>query len=307
MRSNRTAGRYVLIALMLTALSGCASLGRAVVNRVGDGLSSGGSVFTGDEDPELVLEALPFGLKTYEALLAASPRHRNLLLATASGFAAYGYLLAQQGDLDSRTDYADRRRLDARVSRLYLRARDYALRGLALNDSNFSAQLYADPAAALATVHRADVAFLYWAGIAWAGAISTAKDSPELIAELPLAVALMTRALELDERFDAGAIHEFFVIYEGSRPGGDLDAARVHYERACELDGGKRASAHLALAESVAVRQQDLDEFRVLVQRALAVDPNSVTEWRVANTLALRRAVWLAAHESDLFIDVGEN
>ncbi len=125
--------------------------------------------------------------------------------------------------------------------------------------------------------------------------------------ELPLAAALMARALELDEQFDAGAIHEFFVTYEGSRPGGDVAAARAHYERACELDGGKRASVHLALAESVSVQQQNSNEFRALVQRALAVDPNSVPEWRVVNTLARQRAAWLDAHMSDLFIDVEEN
>ena len=117
----------------------------------------------------------------------------------------------------------------------------------------------------------------------------------------------MTRALTLDESFDAGAIHEFFVTYEGSRPGGDFDAARAHYQRACELSAGNRASVHLALAESVSVQQQDEEEFRALVQRALAVNPNSVSEWRVANTLARRRAIWLDANVSDRFLNVTEN
>ena len=305
-RKTRPACR-LLLGVALTLSYGCAALERAAVNRVGDGLSSGGTVFTGDADPELVLEALPFGLKTYESLLAMTPRHRKLLLATASGFAAYGFLLTQQQALDMRLDYAQRQRSDVRVSRLYLRARDYALRGLEVAHPNFTVLFGTNSTRALAGVRKADVPYLYWAGVSWAGAISTAKDDPELIAQLPLAAALMARALELDERFDAGAIHEFFVSYEGGRPGGDADAARAHYARACELDGGNRASVHLALAESISVQQQNVTEFRALLQRALAVDPNGVVEWRVVNTHAHRRAQWLATHTSDLFIDVQEN
>jgi len=298
---------WVLIAIATTTISGCAAFGRMAVNRVGDSLSGGGSIFTADEDPDLVLEAIPFGLKTYESLLAVSPKHRGLLLASASGFAAYGFLLQQQGDLDAHLDYASRRRLDDRVCHLYLRARDYALRGLALEHPELASQLTVDPTLALTRVRKNEVPFLYWAGVAWAGAISSVKGDPLLIAELPIAAALMTRALTLDEGFDAGAIHEFFVTYEGSRPGGDLDAARAHYQRASELSAGNRASVHLALAESVSVQQQNADEYRALVKRALAVDPNCVAQWRVANTLARRRAIWLEASVSDRFLNVTEN
>jgi predicted anti-sigma-YlaC factor YlaD len=306
-QSERSLRRIVVIAIALAALSGCAAVGRMAVNRVGDGLSGGSSAFASDEDPDLVLAAIPFGLKTYESLLEVSPKHPGLLRSAAGGFAAYAFLLHEQQQIDDRADYVARKRFDKRVSRLYVRARDYALRGLALEHPELPSQLVVDPAAALAATRKADVPFLYWAGISWAGAISAAKDDPQLLAELPTAAALMSRALELDEGFDAGAIHEFFVSYEGSRPGGDAEAARRHYARAFELSRGDRASVYLALAESVSVREQNADEFRMLVQRALAIDPNSVAQWRVVNTLARRRAVWLDAHVSDLFIDVQEN
>ena len=52
------------------------------------------------------------------------------------------------------------------------------------------------------------------------------------------------------------------------------------------------------------MQQQDVEEFRTLVRRTLAVDPNGVPEWRVANTLAQRRATWLDARVSDLFVSV---
>ena len=104
----------------------------------------------------------------------------------------------------------------------------------------------------------------------------------ELLAELPIAAALVRRVLELDAAFDAGAADEFFIAYEAGRPGGDLRAARAHYERAVVLSGGRRASVHLALAESVAVQEQDIGAFRRLIAAALAVDPDGAPERKAA-------------------------
>ena len=296
--SNR--GRAFAFALLL-GLGGCHTFDHIVVDRIGDTVSAGGTVFTGDTDAQLVLDALPFGLKTYESLLAATPQHRGLLLASARGFTAYAYLLQQNADLDAKLDYADRRALDRRIRALFLRGRDYALRGLALDDPDIDAELAAGRP--LARLRTRDVAFLYWAGTAWAGAIDASKGDPGLLVQLPLAAALMQRALELDDAYDAGAIDEFFVTYEGTRPGGDAAAARRHYERALALSRGARASLYLALAEGVAVRDQDAAEFRALLQRALAVDPNGVAEWRLINTVSQRRAVWLQTRVPILFLD----
>ena len=43
-------------------------------------------VFTSDDDPELVRDAFPFGLKTYELLIAEDPENPALYLAAAAGF-----------------------------------------------------------------------------------------------------------------------------------------------------------------------------------------------------------------------------
>ena len=68
---------------------------------------------------------------------------------------------------------------------------------------------------------KEDADFLYWAGAAWAGALATDKADADLIADLPLAGALVGRVLELDEPYGHGAAHEFLISYEGSRPGGE--------------------------------------------------------------------------------------
>jgi hypothetical protein len=123
-----------------------------------------------------------------------------------------------------------------------------------------------------------------------------------LIGDLPVAGALVARVLELDETYDRGAAHEFFVSYEASRPGGSADKARDHYRRALELSNGTRASLHLALAESVAVQDQDLPRFQELLGLALAVDPDGVPELRLVNTIARRRAERLGTRVTELFL-----
>jgi len=287
----------VLAGMMLT---GC-SIKQMAVNMVADSVAEGGGVYASDDDPELIREALPFGLKTYESLLGQSPQHMGLLLATAKGFVSYAYMLQQEADQLDESDLSRARAERQRASKLYLRGRDYALRGLEVSHPGFRANLQHDLAATLAQTTKDDVPYLYWAGAGWAGALSADKNNMDLVADLPTAAALVGRVLALDDGFEAGAADEFFIAYEGGRPNGDLKAARRHYERALALSKGERASVYVALAEAVSVRQQDPVEFRALLAKALAVDPDKVPEIRVANVLAQERARWLGQHIPKLF------
>ena len=86
--------------------------------------------------------------------------------------------------------------------------------------------------------------------------------------------------------------------------GGSEEKARSYYERAVELSGGLKASTHLALATTVSVANQDLDEFRELVEEALAVDVDADPSSRLMNVLAQQRAKWLLEHLDDYFFIV---
>jgi predicted anti-sigma-YlaC factor YlaD len=298
-------GKLPVLLLLVAALAAC-SVKRTVVDVVGNAISGGGDAYASDDDPELVREALPFGLKTYESLLEVSPEHKALLLSAARGFTAYAYLLQGEADRLDAADLGRARERRDRARKHYLRGRDYALRGLAVAHPGFVAALRQDAAAALATTDAAEVPFLYWGGAAWAGALSAAKDDLDLLAELPMAAAMVGRVIELDEAYEGAAAHEFFIAYEGGRPGGSAGRAREHYARALELSGGARASVHLALAEAVAIKQQDLAEFRDLIGAALAIDPDRRPELRLVNTISQQRARWLESRIPDLFIEASD-
>jgi predicted anti-sigma-YlaC factor YlaD len=288
--------------------SGC-SIKRMAVNKVGSALAGSGTTFASDDDPELVKAAVPFSLKLMEGLLNQSPRHEELLLATASGFTEYAYAFVQEDadELEDK-DLATAEEMRGRARRLYLRARNYGLRGLEVRHRGFEKVLRADPKQAVRVAKVKDVPLLYWTALAWAGAISLSKDNPDLIAEMPLVEAMMDRALALNEAFDDGAIHSFLITYEMSRPGGTGDPAarsRQHFERALALSQGLQAGPMVSFAEAVCVQKQDLKRFESLLHQALAINPDAKPEWRLANLIMQRRAKWLLSRTDQLFLRSG--
>ncbi len=297
---------FLILGLLLALVAGGCSVRRIAVNKVADALTGGGSVFTSDNDPELVRDALPFSLKLMESLLAESPRHLGLLTTLGSGFTMYGYAFVQQEAEQIEEDELDRsRELRERARNLYVRGRDYCLRGLEVRHEGFGAALAADPRAAARSLESADLTLLYWTCASWAAAIAQAKDDPELVGDLPKVEALLDRALELDEAWNHGALHELMIPFSMARVTGAgdpaVEAAR-HFERARQLGKGRSVGALVSFAESVCVPQEDRASFERLLREALAIDVNTLPERRVESIVGQRRARWLLGRIDKLFL-----
>ncbi len=303
----RLARPLASIALLVMALAAqSCSLKRFAANSVANTLATGPDVFSTDEDPDLVREAVPFGLKTMESLLAIVPKNENLLLAACRGFTQYAYAFVQSdADAIEGTDYARATELRERARRLFVRARDYGLRSLELRYRGVSRGLSLDPKTAVARFRVKDVPNLFWTAAAWGSAISLGKDHPELVADLPAVRAMMERALALDEGFEGGAVHEALILLDAlpKAMGGSPESARRHFDRALELSGGTHASPYLTYAQSISVMTQNRAEFDDLLERALAVDPGSDSTQRLANIVTQRRARRLLARVDELFLD----
>jgi predicted anti-sigma-YlaC factor YlaD len=298
--------RLCAVLLLLAACCGCATVKRIAINKLGDSLADSGTTYTADDDPDLVGAALPFSLKLVEGLLSQTPRHRGLLFTAASGFTEYAYAFVQQDADAMEAENLDRAALlRGRARRLYLRGRDYGLRGLEARHRGFTLALNSDPKTAVRQASKSDVAMLYWTAASWGSAIGVSKDQPELIADQPIVEALIDRALELDPDFEFGAIHGFLINYEMARQGGRGDPAaraRVHFDREVALTKGQLASPFVSLAEAVAVAADNRAEFESLIARALAVDPDARPEWRLQNLIVQKRARWLLSRKDDLFV-----
>ena len=303
---SRLALRAIALSGMALSLTGC-SIKRMAINSLGTAVASGStSTFARDEDAELIRDAVPFALKTIESLIEQSPKHRGLLTAAASGFTQYGYAFIQQD-----ADYIEARDLEKatemrqRAKKLYLRAADYGLRGLETGLPGFRTQFAADPDAALAKATKRDVALLYWTGAAWAAALSVDVNDADLSVRQTSIEKMMHRALALDEGFDQGALHDFFITWEAAHAstGGSMAKAREHFAAAVRLPKGLRVAPYVSLAESVAINENNRKEFESLLQQALAVDIEKTPDQKLVNVISQRRARWLLARIDDLFVN----
>lgn len=295
-----------LLAVLLVPLSGCGGLASKLAARA---LTSGGDAYASDDDPELVRAAVPFGLKTMEGVLESQPRDERLLLALTSGFTQYGYAFvasdADAADLGGKL--AEAKALRERARHLFLRARDYGLRGLDERQEQLGRRLRAgrDVGQALAAAGQADVPYLYWTASAWVLAIVNGKGDMGLVAELPVPVAMMERALALDEAWGEGSLHEFFVSYRATQTageGGGAERVKAHLDRALALAVNKKLAPRVAYAEGLLVQAQDRAGFTAILEEVLKADPGETPRFRLANVLSQRRARLLLDHVDDLFL-----
>jgi len=304
-RSPSPLALAALLVLLLAGTTSC-SIKKMAVKSVANSLTSGPDVFGTDDDPELVRDAVPFGLKTMESLLETLPRHRGLLLGLCRGFTQYGAAFVEtDADALEATDYTRASATRERALKLYLRARNYGLRGLELDHRGITRRLETMPDSAAREVRARELPMLYWTAAAWGSAINLGKDRAELLADLGAVRALMERGLALDETYDGGAFHEAMIVLEALPKdlGGSPERAREHFRRAVELSGGLKASPYVTLAQSISVMTQDRSEFRELLQTALAVDPDRVPSQRLATLVLQRRARLLLEREDDLFLE----
>jgi len=305
---NAAAAGIGLVALL--SLGSC-SLEKVAMKKVAGMLSGSSSadVFSSDNDPDFVGEALPFAVKLYESLLGSIPEHAGLRLRTGSLYIMYANAFVQTpADMTPRRELETKEFLLARAKNLYLRGRDILFVGLEKRNPLIRKQLkerkYKE---AMAPFKKEDVSLLYWTAVGWVAAFSVNPFDMTLGQTLPQTAAMMVRVAELDPGFNQGALHVFYVSYYGSLPdymGGDAAKAREHFAKAQAIAGKKDTSALMALATTVSVKEQNAGEFKKLLGQVLEFDPDKSPENRLVNILNQRKARWFLAHIDDFFIEL---
>lgn len=292
----------------LFSLSGC--LKQLALGSVADALSGQGTTFSGDDDPELVADAIPFALKTMEALMPNLPEHDALRVSACSGFTQYAFAFVLQPAKLSGS-FAQEKIAAARAKALFLRARGYCLEALELRHAGFKKAVTDDKTTfalgspLVAALNKDDVEALYWLAASTALSITSVKEQVDMLGHLPVVDVLIKRSLELDPDWDKGTLQELVISWDGGRSetmGGSPERARAAFKRAVELSEGKKAGPYVSLAESVSIDQQNRKEFEELLGKALAVDVNAAPQYRLTNVLAQRRAQKLLAQIDDLIL-----
>lgn len=308
---GRALALALALALVLTASFAACSIEKLALKKVAGMLSgpSSSDVFSSDNDPDLVADAMPFAIKLYETLLASLPAHDGLRLRTGSLYIMYANAFVETpADMTPRRDVERREYLLARAKNLYLRGRDMLFVSLEKRNPRIRSQLKArDYGAAMAPFGREDLDVLYWAALGWLAAFAVDPFDMDLGQTVPRTRAMIERIEALEPGYGRGALDSFYVGYYGSLPeylGGDAAKAREHFARAQALAGETDTSYLLALATTVSVKEQNAAEFKELLERVLAFDPDSSPATRLVNIINRRKARWLLAHIDDFFIEV---
>lgn len=303
---TRVAALSVMAAIVIAP---ACSIKKLAAKKLGNALAAGNSVYATDDDPELVRDALPFALKTMESLLEVAPEHPGLLEATCAGFTQYAWAFIEtDAEAVEAKDWLAAQEMRERALRMYLRAKSYCLRGLELQHEGISERLLVRPEDSAAEIGIEEIGLLYWTGAAWGAAVSVGVDRPDVVADVDVVRALLRRALELDESYGDGAIHQAMISIEAlpEAMGGSLVKAREHFERAVELSGGNQAGTYVSFASSVSVTDQNYEEFRSSLEIALEIDPDAAPAFRLANLVSQRRATILLNRAEELFLTLDE-
>jgi predicted anti-sigma-YlaC factor YlaD len=305
--------RYVVPALVLclAALQGC-SINKMATKAVADALTGVGesTVFTGDSDPQLVGDALPFAIKIYEALLEQQPGHQGLIVTTGSLFIMYANAFVQGPAemLPPGEDIADQEGKE-RAKKLYLRGVYILSAGM---EKRYPGILGSSQTGTLGNylpkLKKADVPLIYWLV---AGTLSAYALDPLNLAlgiKLPELTVLIKAAYELDPDFNTSALDEFFILFYASVPdgmGGDKAKAGVYFQKALEKTRGLSAGPYVSYAQAVCIPAQDYEGFKKYLEAALAIDVNADSGNRLVNIINQRKARYLLDQASYYFIDAG--
>ena len=325
-----------IVLIIFTVILFSCSIEKLAYKMVGNALTGAGSstVFTGETDPVLMAESLPLLLKVYETLLEKNQDNADLFITTGNMFIMYANAFVQaEAEKLPEDDYILYFAELDRAKHHYLRGRNYVLQGLDINYPGFIKAVNAgDYTLAFSKLSEKDADALYWAGAGWFGAIAIDIFDTSLSITVPHAVALLFKALELNESYGDGSIHEVFIQLYPSLPeyllfsphsaedswekqfylnyytsnnltdSTSLEKAEFHFNRAVELANGLHAGAFVSFAKSIAVNKNDPELYIEMLDAALSVDVDLLTSSRLANVIAQQSALRLKESIGDIFL-----
>ncbi len=293
----------LLSALVFPAAPGC-SFKHLAVTGTAEVLEDGVTSFEAESDVTLAREAAASQIKLLEALHNADPKNENVLLVLARTFGSYAFGFLER---EAETDPAVR----ARAAALYDRGAAYGMKLLELRlgrgtTADAKNGAFDDWQKRLARAGIRDVPALFWTAYDWAGAIRKSASSPEAVAELPRAVALMERVLALQPSYYYGSAHLFMGVYYAERPrmaGGNPQKAREEFAKGIQASGGKFMMGQYLWARFGAVQTQDVQRFDALLNTVIDSPPDLLPEQRLSQEIARNWARELKKEKTKYFAE----
>jgi hypothetical protein len=267
---SRSKSIMLVLALVVTL---CACSPRKLAVREITAIAANGmTALEQDDDLDMLAQALPANIKLLEMVLASSPDDAELLTLLARSYGSYNFmilepkfekarfdLLALDANDDIETEVLH---LKQTVSRYYQKGAAYALKALEVDHPDTLAQLknVSTIDAFMRDLGPRDVAAVFWYGFNLAAWVNLNLDSVQALSQGHIAEKCMHRVIELQPAYFNGAAHLVLIAYYASRSpmlGGNLDAARRHYDALKQISGDAFLMADLFYARYYLQRTQD--------------------------------------------------
>jgi hypothetical protein len=133
-----------------------------------------------------------------------------------------------------------------------------------------------------------DTANLFWVGNAWMSKTNVSREDPAIVADLFIGVAMMERAVQLDQTYMAGSGHVALGAYH-ARPMGEIEEAKKSFDRALAISGGKALMVKFQYASKYFCMKGDKENYVKMLNEVVQAG-DLAPELRLVNTIAKRRA-----------------
>ncbi len=271
---------FSLCAVLL--LSGCG------FSNIGSNLSQ---AIMNQEDPELVKAGAPAYLLLIDSLIEGDPDDEDWLRTGANLYTVYAAAFVDD---------------PVRSQRLSTRAFDYGQRALCEQDSDgcgLVGQPYAAFKNSLQEIDDNDLPELFAMTTSWLVWAQAHRDDWNVVAAVPKIELALHRIIELDESYENGRPWLYLGMLYSLRPpslGGKPDQARMCFERALNLTGGKDLGAKVAYARYYARLVYDRELHDRLLFEVRNANPK-VEGLTLMNTLAQAEAEQLLLSAEEYF------
>jgi hypothetical protein len=260
-------------------------------------------------DYELARSAVSAGLVQFEGMHEIAPDNVDALMLLVKGWVGWGYGFAQD-DMEVAED-AGNDELAAyhrkRAKMAYDRAVFYGVEAMSHKAEGFEAAKKKEQQVLVSWLRDNftdgdDAEVLFWTGYGWLARVNLMKDTPEIVADLWVGIALLERAAELKPDLENYGAWVALGAYHARTGMAEVEEAKRLFDLA--LDKTKHASLFVQL--NYATRYACVKSDRALYEKMLnevlqADDPDP--QQRLTNTMAKRRA--RRAMSRDKMMDCG--
>lgn len=280
--------RKVLILLSVAYMTSCGHLVSNAKQEFAEDLSA---TILESDDPEMIRQGVPAYLILVSSMIRGEPENPELLESGAKLYSAYASVFS---DNDESRRALTRRSFEYAGRAICIRVEQLCdVEGL----SYFEYEMRLD------AVKKDDAGSLLVFASSWAGVIEANSNDWNAVAELPKVKAGIQHVLDIDENVSDGDAHLYMAVMETLLPpalGGKPEVARLHFEKAIEISGGRNLMAKVLYAERYARLMFDRTLHDQLLQQVVEADIVKA-ELRLINTMAKQRAQKLLSEADEYF------